>query len=186
MTVHGDRRGQLLAVLGELLGYPRGELAGPARWAAALAGTGSAAGAALSRFAAAIETLTPSAAEELYTATFDLEPTCAPYLGVHLLGDDPVRGLFLARLHELFAAAGFRPREELADHVAEVLGYLAVAGPGAERDDLVADALLPALDRMIDALAERPNPYRELLAAARELVAPVGAPAGAAALEVLP
>ncbi len=186
MTVRDERRRQLLAVLADLLAYPRGELAGPARWAAALAGKDSAAAAALHRFAAAIEAFSPSAAEELYTATFDLEPACAPYLGVQLLGDDPVRGLFLARLHEVFAAGGFRPREELADHVAEVLGYLAVAEPGPERDDLVADALLPALDRMIGALAERPNPYRDLLAAARELVAPVGAPAGAAALEVLP
>jgi nitrate reductase delta subunit len=114
--------------------------------------------------------------QELYTATFDLGPACAPYLGTHLLGEDsPVRGPLLATLAELHAAEGFRPREELQDHVAEVLGFVAMARPGPARDDLVRDGLLPALAKMIEALPDA-NPYREPLAAARAAAEPLVAP----------
>jgi nitrate reductase delta subunit len=170
----------LCGALADLLSYPRGDVAALARAALPLAGHGPAAE-ALARFAAAAEAATPAALEELYTATFDLEPACAPYLGVHLLGDDdPRRGLLLARLAEVYAADGYAPREELADHVAEVLRFLSVARPGPARDDLVADGLLPALDRMREGLGASGNPYGELVAAARAAAASMARPAPAA------
>jgi nitrate reductase molybdenum cofactor assembly chaperone NarJ/NarW len=176
------RHRQLCAAFSQLLAYPRGDVGGLACQAIALAGSWSPCAAAVARFAASVEPMPPTAVEELYTGTFDLEPACTPYLGVQLLGDEnPVRGMLLAKLVEVYAAEGFRPREELADHVAEVLGFLAVAGPGPARDDLVADGLLPALDRMIAAFGERPNPYRDLLVAVQALFAaeahPVNVPA---------
>ncbi len=170
MTDARERR--LCAELARLLAYPEGDLPATALRALDLAGLG-AGSAALARFAAAAAAAAPCALEELYTATFDLRPACAPYLGAQLLAEDsPARGPFLARLLEVYAAAGYRPREELADHVSEVLGFLAVAGPGPARDDLVADGLAPALDRMIATLADRPNPYRDLLVAVRERIGP--------------
>jgi nitrate reductase molybdenum cofactor assembly chaperone NarJ/NarW len=183
-----DRRRLACAALCELLTYPRAEVGPLARRAAAIAGPGTAESAALARFAAAVEAMPPGAIEELFTSTFDVEPACVPYVGVQLLGDgETLRGLLLAKIAELYAREGYRPREELPDHVAEVLGYLAVARPGPARDDLVRDGLLPALDKMIDALDERGNPYRDVLAAARELLAPLGVETGAeAAVEVLP
>lgn len=183
-----DRRRRACAALSDLLSYPREDLAAVARRAAALAGWGSAEAAALSRFAADVEGLSPGELEELYTSTFDVEPACVPYVGVQLLGDgETLRGLLLAKLAELYEHEGYTPREELPDHVAEVLGFLALATPGAARDDLVRDGLLPALGKMVDALEERGNPYREVLAAARELLAPLDAVAGArAAVEVRP
>jgi nitrate reductase delta subunit len=150
-------------------------VADAARRARDLAESGTPAAAALSRFADASASIAPSALEELYTATFDLQPACTPYLGVQLLGDDsPVRGPFLAKLAEIHSEEGFRPREELADHLAEVLGFLAVARPGPARDDLLEDALLPALGKMIESFDELENPYRELLVAARDLLGPPG------------
>jgi nitrate reductase delta subunit len=176
------RQQRLCADLARLLAYPALDAGDVARRAAGRAGAGSAAGAALARFAAAAEAATPGALQELYTATFDLRPACAPYLGVQLLGDEsPVRGALLAKLAEVYAAEGFRPREELGDHVAEVLGFLAVARPGPGRDDLLRDGLLPALSRMVEAFEDRENPYRDLLVAAGaalELPA-AGAAAGA-------
>jgi nitrate reductase delta subunit len=175
---------ELLAALAELLSYPQRDAAPAARRALALAGSGAAA-AALARFAAAVEATAPAALEELYTRTFDVSPACAPYVGAQLLGDDsPVRGPLLARLSEVFTADGYRPREELPDHVAEVLGYLAVARPGTERDDLVRDGLLPALARMLETFQDHLNPYRELLLAVHGLLAPESAaPAIAAGAE---
>lgn len=188
LDLFDDRRRRACAALSELLSYPREDLASVARRAAALAGWGTAEAAALSRFAADVEGHPPGDLEELYTSTFDVEPTCAPYVGVQLLGDgETLRGLLLAKLAELYAHEGYTPREELPDHVAEVLGFLAVATPGAARDDLVRDGLLPALEKMVDALEERGNPYREVLAAARELLAPLGVATDArAAVEVRP
>jgi nitrate reductase delta subunit len=109
--------------------------------------------------------------QEIFTSTFDLQPACAPYVGHHLLGEDsPLRGPLLARLAGIYAAHGFTPREELGDHVAEVLRFLAVAPPSAERDDLVRDGLLPALAKMLEGFEDRTNPYREVLALTERLV----------------
>lgn len=164
------RQRQLCAALAQILAYPHGDTGAPARRALALAGASTAVGAALSRFARAVDASTESALQELYTATFDLRPACTPYLGTQLLGDEnPLRGPLLAKLAEVYAAEGFHPREELADHVAEVLGFLAVARPGPAREDLVRDGLLPALARMLASFEDRENPYRDLLVAAQEL-----------------
>jgi nitrate reductase molybdenum cofactor assembly chaperone NarJ/NarW len=178
MTITDGSRRRACAAIAELLSYPRGDVAAAARLAAEHA-AGTPAAEAIARFGAAAAALHPTALEELYTRTFDLAPACAPYLGVQLLGDDdPARGPFLARLVEVYAADGHHVREELPDHVAEVLAFLAVAPPGPGRDDLVVDALLPALDRMLARLDG--NPYRELLDAARTLA--VAAPVEAGAL----
>lgn len=180
----GARR--LYRTLSELLAYPRGQAGALARAALALAGAGPASG-PLARFAAAAEAMAPAALEELYTTTFDLDPACAPYVGVQLLGEeDPIRGQLLARLAGIYADEGYAPREELPDHVAEVLGYLAIARPGPARDDLVADGLVPALDRMVEKLAGGSNPYRELLVATRAALGPEAASAAPARAEVKP
>jgi nitrate reductase molybdenum cofactor assembly chaperone NarJ/NarW len=182
------RQQRLCAELARLLSYPCGDVAAAACRARDLAGPGTRAAAALARFAESSAAIAPSALEELYTATFDLRPACTPYFGAQLLGDDsPVRGPLLAKLAEVYAGEGFRPREELADHVAEVLGFLAVARPGPARDDLLADGLLPALGKMIAALDGLENPYRELLVAARDLLGPPAVAVGSdASAEVRP
>jgi nitrate reductase assembly molybdenum cofactor insertion protein NarJ len=163
-----DRR--LLAALGELLSYPGERTARAIDTVECLQ--------AFRGLAAA--TWSTADLEEAYTSTFDLQPACAPYLGHHLLGEDTGRrGPFLARLLDLYARDGFTPREELADHVAEVLRFLAVASPGAERDDLVRDGLLPALGKMLDALDDEANPYREVLSSVRRAIAPAVDPVDA-------
>lgn len=163
------------ARLSELLAYPHRDPLPALREAIALAGGGPA-HAGLARFEAGAAAAGLGALQELYTRTFDLQPACAPYLGAHLLPEDsPHRGRLLGALLEAYAAEGFRPREELADHVAEVLAFLAVARPGPIRESLLADGLVPALDHMLAALEGAANPYRDLLAAARALLAPAPA-----------
>jgi nitrate reductase delta subunit len=171
-----DPHRRLCARLAHLLAYPHEDPGPAARDALALAGDGPGHD-PLARFERAAAGAGLHGLQELYTATFDLRPACAPYLGAQLLPEDsPLRGRLLAKLLEVYEAEGFRPREELADHVAEVLGFLAAARPGPVRDDLVADGLVPAIDRMLAALDGARNPYRDLLAAARALLAPAAAP----------
>lgn len=185
MTAVPDARQRgLYAAFAELLSYPRGQVAAAAERARELAGEGSEVEAALGQFAGALHAHDPTWLEELYTTTFDLAPACAPYVGHQLFGDTPIRGPFLAKLAEVFAAGGFQPREELGDHVAEVLRFLAASPPATARDELVQDGLVPALTRMIAALEQARNPYREVLVALRALLGREGAGAARAPEEV--
>jgi nitrate reductase delta subunit len=170
MTVSRDR--EVFGALAELLSYP-GERTGPAIRALLDRDPDPLTGSVLAPFDECARGANPALQEaaERYTSTFDLQPACAPYFGHHLLGEDsPLRGPLLARLAGIYAAHGFVPREELGDHVAEVLRFLAMAPPSAERDDLVRDGLLPALEKMIDAFEDRTNPYRALLALTERVV----------------
>jgi nitrate reductase molybdenum cofactor assembly chaperone NarJ/NarW len=179
VTVTDRDHRRLCAALAELLSYPPpGGVAELARAAAELGPWATDGAEALARFRAHVEATPPDALQELYTTTFDLQPACAPYFGHQLLGEEsPLRGPLLARLSEIYARDGFSPREELPDHVAEVLRFLAAAPASPERDDLLRDGLLPALARMLETFQDRTNPYRDLLAAAQEALG--GGPADA-------
>jgi nitrate reductase delta subunit len=171
-----------LAALAELLVYPAGPL--ELAVARALATAPRDARKPLDRFAA-FALRSGTACEEAYTATFDLEPACAPYVGHHLCGESPARGIFLARLAEVYAGSGFRTGGELPDHLAEVLRFLSQV-EGRERDELLHDGALPAVDRMLAAL-DRENPYHDVLAAvAAALRAEVGSSGAAERKEARP
>jgi nitrate reductase delta subunit len=113
--------------------------------------------------------------EELFSSTFDLDPACAPYVGHHLCGEGPRRGVFLARLADVYRQDGFEdragPAGELADHVSVVLRYLSEVPAGPGRKALLEDGLVPALDKMLAAPLDPDNVYRSVLAALREEVA---------------
>jgi nitrate reductase molybdenum cofactor assembly chaperone NarJ/NarW len=107
--------------------------------------------------------------EILYTSTFDLAPSCSPYLGVHLFEEDNLaRGRLMIGLRSSYVAGGIDPGLELPDHIALVLAF-ATRFSREEWPDLVRLILLPALDRMESALAGTTNPYRHLVSATRRL-----------------
>ncbi len=159
----------LLAALADLLSYPGPATRGlAAETAASLQLADDDAGASFLHHVAGAPV---EALQELYGATFDLQPTCAPYVGHQLLGEESgLRGPLLARLVAIYRRDGFAPQEELPDHVAEVLRYLSRVGPSAERDDLVRDGLLPALRKMIACLEDEGHPYRDALALTERVV----------------
>jgi len=151
-----------LAALGELLAYP-----GPATGAAlarALRDAPDGALPPLARFSAWVGDTSAAAREEAYSATFDLAPKAPPYVGHQLCGESALRGAFLARLAQVYALYGFRGGGELPDHLAEVLRFLAEAD-GQERDELLRDGALVAVERMLEAI-DRADPHRDLLLAA--------------------
>jgi nitrate reductase delta subunit len=159
----------------DLLSYPDDALAGRLRANAGRLGdtTGGALDALADRFAL----LGPGGAEELYTATFDLRPAVSPYAGVHLCGEGPRRNALLAHLASLRAQAGIAPGEEVPDHFAELLRYLAAAADAAEAEDVAVLVLAPAA-RHAAAVLRHDNPYRAALEAlAAALPAPAELPA---------
>ncbi|MEO8355121.1 MAG: nitrate reductase molybdenum cofactor assembly chaperone [Chloroflexota bacterium] len=107
------------------------------------------AAALLKEFHEYAETLSQGRLEEVYTGTFDLDAACHPYIGYHLFGETYKRSAFMVELKESYKAQGFEmPGNELPDHLAIILRFLAFTEDHALADDLIREALLPVLDRM--------------------------------------
>jgi nitrate reductase delta subunit len=95
------------------------------------------------------ESLPPGRLEEVYTGTFDLDAACHPYVGYHLFGETYKRSIFLVELKGRYSAVGFTfPENELPDHLAVILHFLAVTRDNTQAEEIARDALLPVLDRM--------------------------------------
>lgn len=158
---------ELYQVFSDLLSYPGADLPDTARRGAQAARFAPQAAEALASFAELARESGAESMQELYTATFDLQPLCAPYVGYHLLGEDARRGRFLMKLQEIYRKNGIVQRPEMADHLGHVLHFIAAAPECAERAALVSDGLRPALDKMVAAFAEGDNPYGRLIGALR-------------------
>ena len=105
---------------------------------------------------------------QIYTSTFDLAPSCSPYLGVHLFGDEnPDRARLMVGLRLAYERAGISEGEELPDHIANVLAF--AARDSEEREELIQLVLAPALAKMNEILAPTSNPYRHVVAEALHL-----------------
>jgi nitrate reductase molybdenum cofactor assembly chaperone NarJ/NarW len=108
--------------------------------------------------------------EELFTATFDLQPACHPYVGYQLCGESQQRTLFLMRLVQLYQQHGFSGDVELPDHLATLLRFV---GSVADREcgmEIIRDGLLPALDKMVAGLEGEKQPYGELINAVQSFL----------------
>ena len=132
-----------------MLDYPNTELpATAATCASMLAAERSEAARLVDAFAAYTASTPLSQIEEAYTGVFDLDPKCALYIGYHLFGESYKRSVFLLGLNERFAAQRYTPAGEVPDHLTIVLRCLAHATDEDLAQELIADAVLPALDRM--------------------------------------
>lgn len=95
--------------------------------------------------------------QEAYTRTFDLdtmsrsEPTAYPYVGHYLFEETHKRGVFILGLRRRFGEHGFHQLEELDDHLVVMLRFLAVCDDGDLACELVDDAILPALAKILAA-----------------------------------
>ena len=69
-------------------------------------------------------TAEPSALEEAFTGTFDVNPACALEVGWHLFGEEYARGMFLVRMREELRKYGLAESSELPDHVSHVLAIV--------------------------------------------------------------
>jgi len=161
--------------LAELLAYPVDPM-GPSarRLAASLVRWSPQSAAALEEFSRAVEPLSTGRLEEIYTATFDLNPSCYPYAGYQLFGDGYKRGEFLVKLKEKYREHGIREGGELADHLSVCLRFLAKVAPGSrEERDMVGECMVPVVKKMAENFegSRNPaNPYRHLLVALLRLL----------------
>jgi nitrate reductase delta subunit len=159
----------LYALFADLLSYPDGGLIpkteaclGELRSVHAEAAQG------MEAFRCGIQNLPIEKLGELYTVTFDMQPVCYPYAGYQLFGESYKRGAFMARLNEAYRAVGYSAGEELPDHVPVILRFLGLDSANRQGEfcqTLLAEGLIPALEKMLQPFAESPNPYGQLLKA---------------------
>ena len=122
---------------------------------------------AFARFVAAVAALPLSDLQELYTRTFDLNPVCALEVGYHLFGENYKRGEFLANLRETEAPFDLGQQQQLPDYLPVLLRLLESLEDQELRTSLIAECLIPAIEKMLASLKEGENPYRLLLDAVR-------------------
>ncbi len=100
--------------------------------------------------------------EELYTRTFDLNPTCSLEIGWHLYGEQYERGRFLVQCRDLLDELDIDERGELPDHLSSL-----VSAQGRLSSDLAAPFaarfLLPALLVMRKSLRKKESDFAGLL-----------------------
>lgn len=158
------------SALGELFRYPDGSFGEKLAEALSVFTLQPEGSAELEAFAEEIVVLDRAAQQAAYTSTFDLAPSCPPYLGVHLFGgESPDRVRLMSGLRESYRRGGIDADSiELPDHVAEVLSF-AERYEEKEWAELGHLVLRPALTKMAAILAKTANPYRHLVAAALRL-----------------
>ena len=108
--------------------------------------------------------------QSLYISTFDLAPSCSPYLGIHVFGEESLdRARLMVGLRTTYEHRGDGDEvRELPDHIAEVLAYAATYDE-REWNDLLRLVIAPALAKMDELLRTTANPYRYLVSASRAL-----------------
>jgi nitrate reductase delta subunit len=162
-----DTTGHLYRLFADLLEYPTPALARQAQECSELLSAASPQAAALlKRFRCFVEQAPAARLEELYTGTFDLQAVCYPYVGYHLFGESYKRGMFMAQLNEGYRERGFSVGNELPDHVAVVLRFLALAADGDFSQVLLREGLIPTVDKMAQAFGDpSDNPYAGVIRA---------------------
>ena len=116
-------------------------------------------------FALGLDGIPIATLQERYTQAFDLNPVCALEVGYHLFGEDYKRGLFLANLRETEAGLDLGQEHQLPDYLPVLLRLLGRLTDEELRSDLIAECLVPAVEKMIAALKQAKNPYGHLLEA---------------------
>jgi len=151
----GTTRQALTDAFADVLSYPHESPAAAAQRCAEIVRTRDVeAGRLLESFAARAETVELGALQEAYTRAFDLdtmtrsEPTCYPYVGHYLFDESHKRGMFILELRRRFREHGFEDSSDLSDHLVLLLRFLAVCADETLADELVDDAILPALSRI--------------------------------------
>ncbi|CAG0967470.1 MAG: nitrate reductase molybdenum cofactor assembly chaperone [Candidatus Methanoperedens sp.] len=106
------------------------------------------AGAMLGEFRGFVEGTPLNRLQEIYSSTFDLNATSCLYAGHYLFGESYERSMFLIGLKERYNACGFTAENELPDHLTVLLRFIAVCDKVDVRDEIISEALLPALTLM--------------------------------------
>jgi nitrate reductase delta subunit len=102
--------------------------------------------------------------QELFVATFDLNPVCSLELGWHLYGENYDRGAFMVRMRGRLREHGLAESVELPDHLTHALPLLGRLEKSAAAA-FWQKSVQPALAKMLASLEGRNNPLQAALRA---------------------
>lgn len=106
--------------------------------------------------------------EELFTRTFDLNPSTCLEVGWHLYGEDYQRGEFLVKMRQSLEGFDIPESGELPDHLSHCLKLLT-----ALEDDEVQifseNYLLPAIGKILNNFSGD-NPYKPVIEILKDLL----------------
>lgn len=140
---------RLFALFADLLDYPRADIARAARECRTLVGLENPeAEAFLGEFVAFVERTPHDTLEEIFTATFDLNASCHPYVGYHMFGEAYQRSALLLELKDRFRDYDFDPGIELPDHIAVLLRFMSICTEADQIEEIAREAVLRVLDPM--------------------------------------
>ena len=120
---------------------------------------------ALLDFSRSVDHLSVAQIQEQYTQTFDLNPVCTLDVGYHLFGENYKRGVFLANLRETEEPFSLGQEHQLPDYLPVLLRLLTRLEDEELRISLIAECLVPAVEKMLEALSPSGNPYGHLIRA---------------------
>jgi nitrate reductase delta subunit len=101
--------------------------------------------------------------QEFYTRTFDLNPVCALEIGYHVFGENYKRGVLLAKLRETESPYGLGQDHQLPDYLPVLLRLLVRLEDVELRSALISEFMIPAVEKMVEALSRTQNPYADLM-----------------------
>jgi nitrate reductase delta subunit len=141
---------RVLGLFADILEYPETSIVPQVRECEALvAESNAAAGELMGGFRGFVEQTSNGDLQEVYTAVFDLDADCHPYLGYQLFGEGYERSEFLLELKERYRTSGFEANTtELPDRISEVLRYLSVCSDERSNEEILREGVIPALDKL--------------------------------------
>lgn len=156
----------------ELLEYPKTGLMRAVDLCLAELGRSNAIEAAetLEGFAARIAGKSVWELEELYARVFDLSPERCLDLGYQLFGETYKRGSFLVKMKQAVLSHGVNVGVELPDHLTVVLRLLPRLVASEEPGELVSEAILPTIEKVLRTFENDGGGYRALLESLKRLL----------------
>ena len=159
----------LYTILAGLLEYPGDDWAERLERAEELCLPGNSHG-LLREFLREVQSTPVPLLQECYTQIFDLNPVCTLEAGYHLFGENYKRGLFLANLSQTEKSHEIALNGQLPDYLPALLLLLDRLPEDELRADLISQCMVPALEKMSQALSKNESPYAHLIAAVGELL----------------
>lgn len=140
---------RILAHFADLLAYPRSDVAQTARESRdLLASEFPRAAALIGEFMTFAERTPRDMIEEIFTATFDLNASCHPYIGYHMFGEAYMRSQLMLELQGRFRQYGFDPGTELPDHISVLLRFMSVCPDAEQCEEIGREAILRTIEPM--------------------------------------
>jgi nitrate reductase delta subunit len=150
MASNVAQKQKLLGLFADIFSYPNEGLREQVQIAeTAISGIYPEAGSLLANFQLAIRDLSTERIEEIYTAIFDLNAICHPYIGYQIFGETYRRSVFLVELKEHYRTHGFKaPDNELADRLSVMLKFVSVCSDPELATDIIEFGFAPSLAKM--------------------------------------